>query len=404
MSHPEISIGTNILIVDDDGTFSASLVDLLRLYGYTPSVVDSADAALRALQLDSPRVALIDIRLGMDSGFDVLTAVKRVSPDLACIMMTAHVATRSAIAALRQGAYDYIDKGCEPAELLAVLARALEWRRLLEDKQAADDSLLRAKQVAEAANRAKSEFLAMMSHELRTPLNAIIGFSELILSGAFGPIGNVRYHDYLEDIHGSGVHLLGIINDILDLSKAEAGRLELHEEALDPSSLVRSVERLIRHRAEHAGLTLRLCLPSFPLVVHADERLLKQVVLNLVSNAVKFTPRTGCVTVSVALEETGCLSVTVADTGIGIAGRDLEKALEPFGQVQSTAGRQYEGTGLGLPIARMMMELHGGTLQLSSTEGVGTLVIARLPACRVKSQEVSQTTGATAQRFSPGYG
>jgi PAS domain S-box-containing protein len=247
-------------------------------------------------------------------------------------------------------------------------------------------SLEQAKDQAEMASRAKSEFLANMSHELRTPLNAILGFAEIIRDRLLGPIAD-RYAEYAHDIHSSGAHLLGIINDILDLSKVEAGRLELIEEIVDIQSIVKGVTLLLRERVANAGLTLKVELPDTLLLIRADERKLKQVLMNLLANAVKFTPAGGVITVWASIDAQG-LIMEVRDTGIGIAPEDVDRALSPFGQVDSRLSRRYEGTGLGLPLARALAELHGGRLSLHSTPGKGTTVRITLPADRLVEHEM----------------
>jgi len=233
-----------------------------------------------------------------------------------------------------------------------------------------------------AANRAKTEFLANMSHELRTPLNAILGFSEIMRGEQFGPLGNPRYREYATDIHESGSHLLSVINDILDLARIEAGHLDLNEETVDPAALIDAGLRLVRERAEAHGIALATRIaPDLP-AIRADERKLKQTLINLLSNAVKFTPDDGRVTVSVAASEAEGLTIVVSDTGIGIRAEDLPKVFDPFVQVDGGLARAYEGTGLGLPLSKAMVELHGGCLDLVSEPGAGTTATIRLPAER----------------------
>jgi signal transduction histidine kinase len=251
----------------------------------------------------------------------------------------------------------------------------------------AQRSLRHAKEQAETANRAKSEFLANMSHELRTPLNAILGFAEIIRDRLLGPVAD-RYAEYAQDIHSSGTHLLGIINDILDLSKVEAGRLELIEEIVDIQSIVKSVVLLLRERVATAGLTLKVELPDTLLLLRADERKLKQVLMNLLSNSVKFTPAGGEILVRVQVESERGVVIEVRDSGIGIAPADIARALSPFGQVDSRLSRHYEGTGLGLPLARALAVLHGGSLELESTPGQGTTVRVALPSDRLVEREM----------------
>jgi PAS domain S-box-containing protein len=246
-----------------------------------------------------------------------------------------------------------------------------------------EEALLAAKETAEIASRSKSEFLANISHELRTPLNAIIGFSEIMRDEIFGPIGNPQYRAYLDDVLESAQHLLQVINDILDVAKAEAGKLDLAEDEVDLGALARGALRLVEERAQRAELTLRLAVPEDAPRLRADERKLKQVLLNLLANAVKFTPSGGSIEVGARLDVNGDLLVTVADTGIGIAEADIAVALAPFGQVDGRLNRKYEGTGLGLPLSRALVELHGGRLAIDSTVGVGTTVTVRLPAARV---------------------
>ena len=379
-----------ILIVDDDLGYAESLADLLALQGYEAHVADRPEAAAHALKWVDLAVVMLDVRLRLESGVDLLSRLKDERPDLICVMMTAHVDTQTAIKALRHGAYDYCDKSCEPSELYAVLERCFERRQLQEERRAAYEALRIAKEEAEAAraqaeaaNQAKSEFLATMSHELRTPLNAVIGFSQVMLNETLGPIGRPQYKEYAKDIHDSGMHLLEIINDILDLSKAEAGKLVLEEEWVDLGEVIDATCRLIRPRAERMGLsvTANLCARMPRLL--ADERKLKQILLNLVSNAVKFTPAGGYIEIVARLDPVGGYCVTVQDTGIGIGAEDLDRVLEPFVQVENAFTRSHQGSGLGLPLAAKMTELHGGRLSIESTLGKGTRVSLTIPMERV---------------------
>jgi len=236
---------------------------------------------------------------------------------------------------------------------------------------------------AEAANRAKSEFLANMSHELRTPLNAILGFSEMIASEAFGPVANETYLEYVENIHRSGQHLLALINDLLDISKVEAGERELHEELVALSEIVTECVVMVEDDARKGKVAIEQDLPGDLPRLCADRRAVKQILVNLLSNAVKFTPEGGRVSLGAFVDSDGGFCLRVADTGIGIAEDDIPKALSPFGQVNSRIANELKGTGLGLPLAKGLAELHGGSLELQSDAGIGTAVTIRFPPARV---------------------
>ncbi|MFA6019030.1 MAG: ATP-binding protein [Rhodospirillales bacterium] len=250
----------------------------------------------------------------------------------------------------------------------------------------AEQALVTARDAAQMANRVKSEFLANMSHELRTPLNAVIGFSEIMEQELLGPLGAPRYKTYVHDIQVSAHHLLDIINDILDISRVEAGTMDLFETNFDPTVIARSSLRLLEARAAKGKCKLQLDLPSAPLpMVLADERRMKQILLNLLSNAVKFTPEGGRVCLRLALEEDGGLTFAVSDTGIGMSDDDIKKALTPFMQVDSGLNRRQEGTGLGLPLAKNMIEMHQAQMAVESAPGQGTTVSFKLPPKRLRT-------------------
>ncbi len=243
--------------------------------------------------------------------------------------------------------------------------------------------LAHARDQAEAADRAKSEFLAMMSHELRTPLNAVIGFSEIMKTEALGPIGSARYREFADDIHASGQHLLDLINDILDLSKIESGKSRLCEEEIEIVKLVDSVVTLVRESARENAIEIELDHAADLPDMLADRRKLKQILANLLSNGIKFTPAGGKVSLRSWFDADSGHVFQVADTGIGIALEDIPKALAPFQQIDSKLSREHAGTGLGLPLTKALVELHGGTLDIQSEVGVGTTVTLRFPPNRM---------------------
>jgi PAS domain S-box-containing protein len=235
-----------------------------------------------------------------------------------------------------------------------------------------------AQERAEAANKAKSRFLANMSHELRTPLNAVIGFTDLMRQRTFGPLGNERYEEYATLIYDSGQLLLDLISDMLDMAKIEAGKLELNFERVDVNGTVEDCARMLRDRAENNGLEFTCSLPEEPVFLVADKRAVKQVLLNLLTNAIKFTPAGGHVGVSVRYGD-GLATITVRDTGIGIPSSDLPRLGNPFEQVNGDPMLAKAGSGLGLALVRALMEKHGGSLNINSEEGVGTTVRVVFP-------------------------
>jgi len=277
--------------------------------------------------------------------------------------------------------------------MFAAMVRAAHATEALLDLRASERKLLATQEELvvqlRAANRAKAEFLAHMSHELRTPLNAVIGFSDLMRLEMMGPIGTPVYLDYLNDINASGAHLLKVISEILDMSKIEAGKLELKETESDLRAAFADAFGMLRLRARDGGVVLTNAICE-DLRVVADDTALRQVALNVVMNAIKFTPEGGRVEVSAAIGPDGGIAICVADTGCGIRAEDIERVFEPFGQGRHDIAAKERGTGLGLPIVRSLMRAHGGDARLESAPGRGTTVTLTLPKERVLAAPQAQ--------------
>jgi two-component system cell cycle sensor histidine kinase PleC len=257
-------------------------------------------------------------------------------------------------------------------------------------------ALDRARLQAEEASLSKTRFLANMSHELRTPLNAIIGFAEIIHKEIFGPLGNNRYGEYVNDILSSGQHLLGLINNILDMSKIESGSWRIHPEMTDPVEIMDACIRTFRERAEGRGVFISMAVDARLFEGFVDRQALRQILLNLISNAVKFTPAGGRIEVGARSEEDGGFIIWVADTGIGIAPEHIPTVLAPFGQVENDLTRQYEGTGLGVPLVKSLVEMHGGRFEIQSVPGEGTTIRTLFPPPPGSNQPVlAALTGAS---------
>jgi len=256
----------------------------------------------------------------------------------------------------------------------------------ITERKEAEAEVMEAMEQAELANRAKTEFLANMSHELRTPLNAIIGFSQIMSNEALGPIGSPAYRDYATDINTSAVHLLEIINEILDLSKIESGKMELNEEEFDVYRMIEDVVRITLPRATDSKLELQNLAPAGLPQLRGDKVKLKQALLNLLSNSVKFTLPEGRVTISAEVMPDRSLKLSVSDTGIGMTADEIPLAVSRFGQVEGSLSRSYAGAGLGLSIVTSLIELHGGNCHIESEKGVGTTVSLCFPPERTVAQ------------------
>jgi signal transduction histidine kinase len=260
-------------------------------------------------------------------------------------------------------------------------------------RERANEERRDTREQADTAHGVKAEFLANMSHELRTPLNAIIGFTDVMAAEMFGPLGHPNYREYVEDIRSSSRHLLQIITEILQMAKINAGRIELNDEIIDLSVVAHFCRRIVRERVAASNLHLTLEFPPDLPRLRADERLIRQLLLNLLANAVKFTPRDGHITVSGQVDAAGRLVLAVTDTGIGIAAEDIPKVLTPFGQVDNAYTRRQSGTGLGLPIVRSYAELHGAEFEIESAVGAGTCVRIKFPPSRVLGPNATPQQG-----------
>jgi PAS domain S-box-containing protein len=265
----------------------------------------------------------------------------------------------------------------------------------ITERKASEQKMLQALSQAELANRAKSDFLANMSHELRTPLNAIIGFAEAVSSELLGPVCDKKQLEYIRDIHTSGLLLLSIINDVLDMSKIEAGKIELARESVAVKPLIKEAVRMVSERAKSRKIALVATMPDDELSVWGDERAIKQILLNLLSNAVKFSHEGGRVDIRAALDDAGDLVLDVEDYGIGMSKHEIGRALEPFGQAKPAVTKTHGGTGLGLPIAKGLTEAHGGRLVVESSPGRGTVVRTVFP---LKSGERPSEQAPRAER------
>jgi signal transduction histidine kinase len=365
------SMDRRVLVVDDDVDLAESLQEILQSRGYTAAIAHNIVGATSAASALNPHVAIIDVNLGRENGLTLITTLKDAFPGILCVVITARGEVEHAVEALRRGAFDYLLKPLHPLETLSRLEKCF-------DKIALQQRAERA----EAQSEAKSAFLATISHELRTPLNAIIGFAGLMEDQRFGPLGAPRYREYVTDIKNSGEHLLGLINNILDLSRAEAGKLHLQEDVVDVAEVAEVCVRQMQLRAAESGLRLELALPASPLMLRGDASKLRQILFNLLSNALKFTPVEGHVLLKIEYGSDGGINLVVKDSGVGMSPADIPLAMQPFTQLDNRLARRYEGTGLGLPLTRSLVELHGGSLRLESALSEGTTVTVAFPASR----------------------
>jgi signal transduction histidine kinase len=304
-----------------------------------------------------------------------------IAPNVLAVAVAAGVALIMALGLVGALVDHYLAvRAMSEAERLRAHIEALEATKA--ELEATSTNLRHALIAADSASQAKSQFLAAMSHELRTPLNAVIGFSEMLTMELYGPLGNRRYHEFAGNIKSSGAHLLSLISDILDLSQVDAGKMDLRDEEISIDELIEPVLSMMQAQSVTARVGFGTRVEEDLPWIRVDRRRIHQVLINLVSNAIKFTPAGGQVKLSAAREGDG-VAISVSDTGIGIAPADIPKVFERFRQLDSRLARKYEGTGLGLPLARELMELHGGTIGLESQVDKGTVVTITLPAERI---------------------
>ncbi len=367
-----------VVIADDDLVHRLLMRESLELAGFAVHEGGDGLEALDLVDKLKPELIFLDAMMPRVDGFAacVETRKRPYGAHVPVLMVTGLDDTEFIDRAYKAGATDFITK---PINWPLFNHRA----RFLLRYGRIQRKLHEAMERAELASRAKTEFLASMSHELRTPLNAIIGFSEVLKRELLGPLGQERYREYSKDINESGVHLLNLISDILEYSKSESGKLRLIESELDLTQLLSSCIRQLGARAEVAGVTLGRDGVDQTIRFFGDERKLRQVFLNVLSNAIKFTPASGEVRVALTRDDRGDVQIRVADTGIGIAPEDMPKVFAAFGQVDNAWTRRHEGAGLGIPLAKAMVELHGGQLNVESNVGTGTVVTLRLPRDRV---------------------
>lgn len=388
----------HLLFVDDDPILCEfAKVHLASEKGHVTVAYDGEEA-LTFIREQGCDLVLLDLAMPKRDGFEVLEALRaeEATKRLPVIVITGREDVVAIDRAFAMGASSFVVKPLN-WRLLSyqirfvhrahrterqLLDRVVEIERTKRELERTSSELVAASRAAAKASEAKSQFLAAVSHELRTPLNAIIGFAEMLAAQTLGPIGDNRYRLYAQDIRDSGTHLLSMINDILELSRLDSDRATLKEETFDPADVVAEALRMVAPQAQAGGLQLSASVPAGLPCLVADRKLVRQALVNLLANAVRFTPEGGHVSVHGFLDgENLCLAVR--DTGIGIAQEDIPRALERFSQVDGRLSRRYDGAGLGLPMAKRFMEVHGGMLTLASTPGQGTDVTLSFPKARL---------------------
>jgi len=378
---PETPI--TILVVDDDPVVRSLTRDTLEDDGYKVVEAEDGVAACAVCEEGAPQLIIADVMMPRMDGFELCRTLReRPETKHVPILVATGLNDHQSIAkAFDAGATDFIVKPISWLILNYRVRYMLRAAQAFEELRNNQDRLIAAKERAEAADRAKSAFLANMSHELRTPLNAIIGFSGLMHNELYGPLGS-KYVEYSKIIGDSGSHLLTIINDILDIAKAEAQDLRLGEEEVHVGDVVSFSVTMVEAMARKADITCAVLVDDALPRYLCDGKKMRQILINLLSNAIKFTPEGGRMSLTAGREPPGDLVIRIADTGIGIAANNISVAMTPFGQIDSTLSRKYDGVGLGLPLTKRLVELHDGKMEIASEPGVGTTVILRFPSAR----------------------
>src|SRR5580704_18143215 len=369
-----------VLLIEDnlaDARLTRELLNEANPGGFDLVHAATLQHGIDALATAEFGIVLLDLSLIDAQGLDTVRRLRQQHPRVPIIVVSGLDDEEVALEALHNGAQDYLVKGQGDGHLIA---RAM---RYAIERKRTELQLIEARDLAEAASQAKSAFLANMSHELRTPLNAIIGFSEIIAGELFGAEASGLYRQYAGHINGSGQHLLKLVNEVLDVSKFVYGQLDLEEVPVDLAELLHECVDLMELQLGEKRLALCLAVPEDLALLTADPLRLKQVLLNLLSNSVKFSKPDTAVEIAVALTQEGDLTVAITDHGIGMRAEDIPTALEPFRQINRKPGQAQEGTGLGLPLAKMMVEKHGGALSLTSVPGEGTTVCVTIPGWRI---------------------
>ena len=388
MDDRNLTTPASILIVDDDPVVRSLMSATLTRDGFIVIEAEDGVEGCRLYDKHRPDLLLVDVLMPRMDGYQLCREL-RGNPQSAYVPIV--VATSlddlpSIARAYDAGATDFVPKPINWLVLNHRIRYILRASRAFEDLRRNQERLIAAKEAAEAANRAKFEFLANMSHELRTPLNAIIGFSGMMSDRMFGPL-NARYLDYANIIGSSGKHLLAIITDILDLAQADAAKLMLAEERVNLSEVVELGSSIVQDMARRAQIDFRNEIEGPLPTVLGDPAKLTQILVNLLSNAIKFTEPGGKVRLKVVRPAQRGITFRVEDTGVGMSAEQIPIALTPFGQIESNLTRKHDGVGLGLPLTKRLIELHGGTIEIRSEPGTGTVVSAHLPEERLCQED-----------------